>query len=134
MDLLEIHAREKVGQSPEWHVYLWKVLPENAKEPFYYELTGAVAPAKKRGSGYNWRKIDKATDSTVHILVSEHAAWAKAWEEKTGQCRNCVGTGKVFAKWSKEMGTQYTPCLICEGTGKHASADVASFQPVNFTS
>ena len=35
-----------------------------------------------------------------------------AWENETGRCHECVGTGEVFRSW------HYRPCTRCDATGK----------------
>ena len=123
--LLEIHAKEKLGDSvpPEWRAYKWKRFPENGNnEMIYQEMTGVVAPDVTRGKRKgepNWRKEDKSTRRAVVITVEEHKIWCEEWEKKRGLCHHCVGDGEVFKSWSRDGGTVAVECPRCHGTGKN---------------
>ena len=42
----------------------------------------------------------------------------KRYETETGNCRECLGTCKQWAGWSKSNGMMYKPCEKCKATGK----------------
>jgi hypothetical protein len=100
---------------PEWVVYAWREIDNNTTE-----LRGKIAPFKTIGKNkglYNWEAADMATDRTVYITTPDHATFRAAWEDKTGHCAECVGTGEVFQSWKKDKGATYKKCSVCDGTG-----------------
>lgn len=119
--LLEEHAREKVGMPPEWKAFRYECFPHGAQVPTQYiEIKGAIAPLKTRGPHTgrpNWRQLDVTTLRTVIILNTEHDRWVLQWEEVTGKCSECTGTGQRISRVSIADGTEYVPCAKCKGSG-----------------
>lgn len=121
MKLLEMHAREMLGMSQAWGAFRFKAMPQEAGKVLYYEVTGAVAPLVSKGSckgNRNWKRRDRATERVANIPVADHDAWTREWERQTGKCSNCVGEGKVMARWHYKEGMTYKTCPICLGSGK----------------
>lgn len=115
--LLAIQAREKAGMPETWDAYRWKCMP-NGAETIYYEVEGAITPLGVRTGRPNYRKMDKTSVRTVYITVAEHEAWRAAWGERTGNCLNCEGRGRLFRSWHHINGTTYSPCIQCNETGR----------------
>lgn len=118
---IEVLAREKSGQGPNWRVYRWEYL----REFHGCRLTGAVAPLLTRGPNAgqpNWRKLDKATERTIGITDAERDAHEIRWERETWQCADCVGVGTQPHSCSKQPDGTYVKtrrdCAKCGGTGK----------------
>lgn len=84
--LLEILAREKLAQPPEWKGHKFSI--ENFGGPgTYYMVQGAVAPLITRGKNKgrpNWRKLDKLTDLSIPIMPSELAELKKRLANEGG--------------------------------------------------
>jgi len=123
MDMLSEHAREMLGMPPEWSAYYFKAIGHSSVESNtkLIQVKGAVAPLITRGKhkgAPNWRKSDKTTEREVFFTPGEHDEWCRQWEVRTGKCSKCMGSGKVFARWSITEGTSYKPCSTCNGTGK----------------
>lgn len=120
-DLLEDHARERAGMSPEWKMYRWEKQPANGTSTFV-NVTGAVCSAVFKAGprkGYtNWSKLDKTTECTVSLGLNEHKEWLGEWERKTGQCNECQGSGQQPAGWTRAEGPLYRACPRCLATGK----------------
>jgi len=121
INLHEEHARDKYGLPPEWTAAQWECFPGTPGEPtLYVQLIGAVYEPVTRGPRKgkpNWDKpIGKKT--TAILPVAEHDAWVRAWEQRTGKCSKCVGTGQTIARVSVQDGTEYRTCRTCGGTGR----------------
>lgn len=118
IDLYAEHAREKAQLPTNWQIFRWECFPKDATAAIYINLTGAVCEHKyskgKRKGRTNWSKRDLSTEATVSLFVSEHEAWTKEWEQRTGMCSRCTGTGKVFYSWSTTTGTEDQPCPKCQ--------------------
>ena len=117
--LLEEHAREKAGMSENWRVYRFECFPKNGEKILYFELTGAVVPFYTRGEKKgkpNWSREDITTKHVVVLPVDEHDEWTRKWEQKTGKCANCQGSGKELEGCGIH-GTTYRCCRKCHGEG-----------------
>lgn len=130
VNLYEEHAREKAGMPPEWQLFRWECFPKTADpgEFLYVEVTGAVALQKftkgRRKGQPNWGK--SSSRKLVVLPCADHEQWCAAWEQSTGKCQECVGTGEVFAGWSVDSGVRFRPCRKCTATGKAPSVVSAS--------
>lgn len=122
MNLLTEHARELLGMPPEWDSYEFEAIGAMpGHPPKLIRVAGAVAPPKVSGKNKgepNWRKRDPATDKTAYFSPAEHEAWEATWEQKTGKCAECVGTGQKMAGWDVKTGVRYKPCVKCGASGK----------------
>lgn len=130
-NLLENHAREKVGMPQDWQVWSYEVL-DHESDDSTMKITGAIAPIVTRGKRKglkNWRKKDKATIRNAYIRESEHDEWLSVWESKTGNCHKCQGTGEMWAGWSAKDGTRYRTCTRCSGSGSAPNKYVPRQKP-----
>jgi hypothetical protein len=118
LDFYQLHAREKYGLPETWFVYKWECFPKETRtETLYIEVTGMVAPMKKRKpSERDWRNGDKSTRKTCVLPCKEHDEWIKQWEQKTGKCAHCTD-GQKWTGWSAAEGGRYKPCPHCNATG-----------------
>jgi hypothetical protein len=119
--LLETHAREKISAHPHWKAYAVACFPQKSMQVIYYQITGACCTAiytrgPRKGTP-NWKLRDRSTEREVHITPHEHQHWLHQWEERTGHCSHCEGTGKTLLSWSSETGTTYAACAACTGSG-----------------
>lgn len=120
MDLLEECAREKVGMGEDWMAYKMECLPHHPQPTELVIVIGAVVPLKTTGKHVgkpNWSKMDKSTVRTAYIALKDHADWVAQWEEKTGKCSACKGSGQEFAGCSVERGAWTRPCSKCGASG-----------------
>lgn len=128
MNLMTEHARELLGMPPEWQGHTFEAMghtmnyeTNTLSNARLFRVRGAVAPLLTKGrckGGRNWKKRDKETDKTTYFTPEEHEQWLKQWEDKTGLCSKCQGSGEVFFSWSREEGTKLKQCERCGGTGK----------------
>ena len=116
MNLLSEHARELLKAAPEWEAYSIELLPHAPQKATVIRVQGVVAPLMSNGRR-NWRKGDKSTRAETYIPIADHMAWLRAWEQRTGKCWECEGTGRTL-KSAGPAGTFYRPCAKCAGTGK----------------
>ena len=123
MNLYEEHAREKAGMGPEWRLYSYDSIDFLRLGPGHPEgrmrLKGAVCPDLADGRPA-WAYMDKETKRTVTVTNAEHAAFVRAWEERTGKCSGCARNhpGQEYLGWSKDAGTLLGICPRCHGTNK----------------
>jgi len=121
--LLDEHARELVRGAPDWHAYRWELIGGTATEPAkLIRVDGAVAPPLTRGADAgtpDWSRIDRETVRTAYFTPAEHQDWCRRWEENTGKCAHCVGTGLILVAWTHSQPPEavYRPCSNCQGTG-----------------
>jgi len=97
---------------PGWKGYIWESTVGGSV------ITGAVpGGVYSRGKKKGQPRFDGSkTTNRCKVVVSDDDAerYAKEYEEESGICWNCEGTGKVWAGWSVSEGTKYIPCKKCE--------------------
>lgn len=104
--LIAIEALEK---PPEWECYSWEVKPTGML------IRGAIPQVDLFG-GKEWEP--KIEDAEFFVTDAMFEKWAKRYTGETGNCIECCGEGKVFARWHHETGLEYKQCPHCGGTGK----------------
>jgi|GEM_PF-6375854 len=57
------------------------------------------------------------TEQEVLITLSDLREHAKTFEDSTGNCWECKGSGEAFASWSVLEGVTYQVCDRCKGKG-----------------
>ena len=86
----------------------------------YMKVSGIATDKKytkgKRKGSWNYR----GKSETLTVTDSEIAQFDIDYEKQTGNCARCEGKGEVFAKWSRETGTEHRECPKCKGVGKIA--------------
>lgn len=117
VDLLELHAREKLGKPNDWILYNYDAGPSEKVPEGMYRLEGQCVPLNSKGKPI-WRKGDTSTIAVAWIGIKEHEEWCAQWSAQSGLCSKCAGRGEVAWKWSVANGTQYRACPHCAGTGK----------------
>lgn len=112
-ELLEAHAREMLGEDETWRVFRWQ------NEWSIYTLTGKRVRLFSRGPRKgkpDWKT--PGDNRSVHITHAAHDAWLKRWQERTGGCVRCEGSGRTFKSWCRETGIETNTCNVCGGSGK----------------
>ena len=104
IDFWDMAARKKhgVGDNYEW----FKVthLDEGGTRV-------SIAPVSRKKNGE--KKYDIKNTLTTIITDEEYKAAETEYQQQTGNCPKCKGTGKVLVGWSKAGGTRYCPCPDC---------------------
>jgi hypothetical protein len=83
-------------------------------------VTGAVYPAITRGPRKgqpNFRKPQPGTEQTLCAVLADMDAWQDDWEQSTGKCKTCIGSGQEWRGWSAEHGDRFATCHRCDGSG-----------------
>ena len=96
IDLLTEQAKEIAGRS-DWKPTRFEALP-NMKPTFY--------------------TLSSKDGFTVSITEEQHALWLAEWVNRTGQCAECAGQGKIVTAWHHDTGCEWKPCRACSGAGK----------------
>lgn len=112
-DLLEEHAREKLGEDATWRAFRWQ------SEWAVYTLTGKRVRYFTRGprkGSPDWKTPGESR--SVHITHAEHDEWCRRWQERTGGCIRCEGSGRTFKRWDRATGTETNTCNVCGGSGR----------------
>lgn len=113
MDWMNEVAVKKVGGPEGWSYCRWQRIGDG--EDFVVE--GGIPRLLKAGprkGEKTWR--DVPTQKTV-VTRAEMDAAQLAYEATTGTCGDCGGTREVFARWTKDNGTEMRQCTRCNGTG-----------------
>lgn len=119
-DWINLYCQEKYGVPKEWRWYSW------SRKEFYTPhefmlVEGAVCTAKiergKRKGATNWRLRDKSTERMFSISRVDLEAFQRLWQDRTGLCFECYGTGEKWNGWSAAEGNRYIPCKHCDARG-----------------
>ena len=129
-DIYAIAARHVHGLPNDWQpqIYCWHVSYLDALDLCLgYELRGSVpigtysrGPRKGRPK---WPRL--AQLQRVVITMDEVRQARIRWENETGLCSHCGGSGQQV-KSTGISGTTYRECISCDGTGRalHRRAEV----------
>lgn len=118
--------------------------PEPVQPPDFRLM--AVRKLNSRGDDWHWRSMEYIGDGegegalieggipmidakgrkrwagvpTAKLFVSEVqvASTALAWEQETGKCQKCAGSGQMNIGWHHKEGNRYAECNRCGGDGK----------------
>lgn len=105
---LESAARRKLGASADWKAYRYEVISDCV-------LVAGMVPAGYTKKGRpKWKGQGQRTVLTPGEIEAEVARY----EETTGNCSKCIGTGQVFKSWSQAEGLKTVDCPACGATGK----------------
>jgi hypothetical protein len=106
---------------PGWRGYRFEILEDTDLVQVEGCIPAGVYTRGPRKGQPRYRHPDSVgTRCTVTWTRAEIEARATAWEATTGQCRECVGTGKVYWRCLDAM-IEYRTCPRCKGGGKYPS-------------
>jgi len=124
VDMHTIYMREHNDLPEGWRWTTMEVLDHEGKKPRdwrYVKYTGAVystlisrGPRKGRD---NLKKPDEGTFRVVVVDDQAFRAWLPTWEQQTGKCHVCQGSGQKWMGWSADNGHRYAKCPRCDSTG-----------------
>lgn len=114
---------KKRGMPDGW---VWKKVEVRGEgDHVIFLLTGAVCTEKfqsgKRAGQLNWDKRDRSTEHELVITRRELEGAKLAWEQQTGKCSRCTGTGKTTKSAREDEGRlvrELQTCVRCGGTGR----------------
>lgn len=129
--LLELHAREYFGMGDSWHAHTFQAERNRADvtQTVYFRVVGCIAPLITQGPRIgkpNFRKHEKGTERTAYFTPQQQEEWETGWEQRTGQCRACVGEGAQLVRWSRTEGRKTRPCERCGGIGIYQQPSTSS--------
>jgi hypothetical protein len=124
-DFISMFCRERFGLSERWQwCELESGFPSSPKVPGGTvwvrggEPTRTFTKGKRRGQP-DWKDVPLRT---LFYTCEEFKAWQKSWEDKTGDCSQCHGTGNRWMGWNRNTGDKLEPCDKCGATGKVGGA------------
>jgi DnaJ-class molecular chaperone len=82
-----------------------------------HHMQGAPTKLRTRGKLKGKPRFN-GTMVTVIVTDEEVAATKSEYEQSTGYCSECVGSGKELAAWDHKEGVFYRDCRKCNGSGK----------------
>jgi len=109
-------ARRVHGMPEGWR---WFSLDGREKPPGFVLVTGAVpigfiTRGKNKGHP-KWPPV--AQGQKLWVKVSDFEESKVLWEQKTGKCSKCYGSGREWNGWSAIEGNTFKQCSKCESTG-----------------
>jgi len=117
-NFLEIVARSKLGQPPEWRAFHFMRLDECKTETPDFLVKGGVPRLKRSGPKKGEQTWDGVDVTQCAVTTAEIEAAKIQYQQTTGNCWCCQGLGQVFQSWHHIEGTKYKTCPRCRGTGK----------------
>jgi hypothetical protein len=79
-------------------------------------LEGSATDVFRRGPRKGRTKWIGERTSVV-IADGDADAEQSRYEQETGKCGACIGSGQVFKLWDHKTGTEYRTCNKCKGEG-----------------
>lgn len=114
------YVREVMHLPSGWRISSWRAVSGGV------DVEGACYPKVKTRGKYkgetDWRVTTPGTSIKMTVLAARFAEWSAAWENRTGLCSKCSGSGEVFASWHHEHGTKMKTCFRCGGSGIRPTA------------
>ena len=110
-------AAQRLHNKPEgWR---WCQLDAHRKPEDFVEVTGAVPIGViSRGPRKGHPRWPKTLER-VWLRMADIRKVQLDWEQETGKCGNCDGSGQESAGWSREKnGRETRQCSRCGGSGK----------------
>jgi hypothetical protein len=106
-------ARRKLAPLPQgWTVCGWK---QSGKEGLV--ITGGVPRPFQILGGHEGLLFEGELQSLL-ISFGEIEVELLRYEEKTGKCGDCLGSGKIKPQGSRNTMRRETPCPRCAGTAR----------------
>jgi len=125
VDWMNLVALEKYGMPEGWQWFRAEV-KNHSKPSSFILLTGAVCSVLfergKRKGQQDWSKRDKATEAVIAIQHNDIDQLKLAWQQRTGKCHVCQGTGQYVYGWDHKDGDLKRPCDPCGATGNNPEA------------
>ena len=124
-DIHAIAARHVHGLPHNWQPRTYSALDRCLG----YELRGSVPIGTySRGPRKGRPKWPRLAELQRVVITMDEVRQARIrWENETGLCSNCGGSGQQV-KSTGISGTTYRECISCDGTGRalHRRAEVAA--------
>jgi hypothetical protein len=113
-DILAIAARRICGLSPEWEPRIYRSLDSCGVELIGAKPIGEYTRGPKKGQP----KFPPRKDlRSVFLPRDQISQTRQQWEQETGLCSHCGGSGQTI-RIASIHGNTYKPCDRCKGTGR----------------
>lgn len=107
-DWMSLAGRKKLGFPDSWRWIEAEAITGGTL------LTGGIVTYKENGDA----KFPKSADQQKVFITKDDIDKEKGlYEEQTGKCWRCEGTGDWVYGWSIDEGSKKKPCSRCEATG-----------------
>lgn len=113
-------ARRKMGLPAGWKAYCWEMVGDDCI------VIGSVPVGVFERGPRKGKPKWEGEGTKVIVTAAEGRAEIGHYERETGNCHNCLGTGKEFESWAKDTGLKLKTCETCKGSGKGAISTGAS--------
>jgi len=119
LDTIEERLRTDYELPGDFVFWKWRCFPETGRT-IYVEFTGGRCPLVKRGRRAGKPNYLRASDRRVfNVPVQEADQWEREYEEATGSCRHCRGSGQRLSRIDLvKHATEYRECYDCRGSGQ----------------
>ena len=120
IEFYEMAARRKLVASGKdlpssWSTYRWEHLQTGL-----VRVDGSASRILTKGKNKGQKTWDGPTLS-AYVTDAEAEAEKAIYARETGNCPECLGSGREFVRWSAANGTETKVCPHCDGTGKTAT-------------
>lgn len=120
-------VKEIYSLPAEWESVRWQ---RKGHEPNdFVEVEGGVFREKiQRGARKgktDYKKPEPGTSATLSLSRKAWDAWKQAWEQATGLCSRCSGSGWAVTGWHHQKGTASRKCTACDGNGNALNREKA---------
>jgi hypothetical protein len=102
-------ATRKAGK-PGWLAFAIRCVGEDAI------VTGGVPVGATKKGKPKWRK----PYDEVCVTEAEFQAERRSYEQTTGKCADCEGSGQTWCGWNHVTGNRFKPCRRCDAKGEVA--------------
>lgn len=110
--ILERVARRKLKEPLSWRAHSVEALGSGGE---VCVVKGCVSSGVFTKGPRKGRPRYDGVTKTEAVTQAEHDSECLTYQEETGHCWRCQGTGQEAWGWSAEAGTNYRACRHCSG-------------------
>lgn len=123
VDFYNLAARHRHGLPPTWQ---WRQI--ESLDGGFIQLSGSIPIGNYQSGPRKGRPKFPAKSIYQRVIITRDdvADARRRWEDETGLCSWCGGTGQEIAGTSAATGTKYRTCRACGGTGKAKTSPATS--------
>ena len=123
IDLFQL-TLERVHKVP--HGWRWCELDGHDKPEDFILVRGAIPVGEYKSGKKKGRTKWPKELQTIWLRRREMDQVACDWEQETGKCHRCDGSGQECCGWSVKDGKSYRQCSRCGGVGKPETQQVTA--------
>lgn len=113
-------AKEKFSLPDNWQEVGWERKNFQTQQEYLLIRGGVYTETHKSGPRKgtpNYKKPQAGTYCELSIIDADMEAWILKWEQETGLCSKCKGSGWEWRGWNKKHGDKHRLCPYCNSTG-----------------